>query len=515
MEAVRTFKRATRRFPDRTAIKTRSGVEYTYSKLDARSDSLAAALDSRLGQGRCASLLSNGSAAIEMMIAAQKRGQANAQLSFRGAPSELVHMVEAADAQGLVFDDANVESAIELLERVDMKAAVHIGDADLDTSVNVESYKDIVNQTDNDYSIDLNNLDSSAESAILYTSGSTGKPKAVLQDQERAWVASSQSIMEMSISPDDTILTITPWYHDVTTVTNILPALQAGATLVPYASFDPVAGLEAIENHQITIVLLVPTQLDAIVEEYMKEDYDISSLRVVRTGGAAVSPELVERTRKHFAACIHNTYGLTEGFANLTHAYPYEQADNPGTMGNLSFAWEDVRVVEPVEPEEIPDPDAVVNQGEIGEIIAKGPCADGYLNRSDENLLVNDWLRTGDLARVNDADGLHFVDRNDNMIVSGGENIYPQEVELTLQEYEKVEDVVVIGVAHEHWGKQVGAVVRGDADEAELDTYCQNHEDLADFKRPRKYVFTNKELPRSDTGTLLRERIHDSYFNDQ
>lgn len=516
MRNVHAFRRSARRFPDRAAVRSLDGTTYTYAELDSRTDALAAALDERLGDGRCAGLLLNGSPAIETMVAAGKRGRANVQLSFRGAPSELASMLETADARGVVFDDANAEAALEAADRADLDVAVHAGTADLETDRDVEDYEAVLADAPGEYDPTERSGD---ESAILFTSGTTSEPKAVLQDQERAWIASSQAVMEMSLTPEDVLLVPTPWYHDVTTVTMILPALQVGATLVPQPAFDPGETLEAIEAYGVTVTLAVPTQLEAMLEAYDVGDYDLSSLRVVRTGGATVPPSLVERVREHLAEGVHNTYGLTEGFANLTHAYPEEQVENPGTIGHASFAWEEVRVVAAAEPPEQPDPEATVEEGGVGEMIARGPHTDGYIDRPEAEaaLFVEDasgdrWLRTGDVVRVDDAGGLHVVDRTDNMVVTGGENVYPQEVERALEGHPDVREVAVVGLSHDRWGQQVAAVVVGATDEGALDRYCLEHDELADFKRPRRYAFADEPLPRSDTGTLLRERIVESYF---
>lgn len=510
MEDLRAFNRSVVRHGERTAVRSPDGREYDYSELDRRTDALANAFDDRISDGRTASLLLNGPAAIEMMITAQKRGRANAQLSYRGSVGEVQHMVTVANARALVFDEANADLAYEVMDQTEIDTGIYVGDRLPDDS-GVERYEDVISSNDRDYPT---SLDGSAESAVLYTSGTTSKPKAVLQDQQRAWRASSQVVMEHGLRPTDVALVTTPWYHDVTTVAWILPHLQVGATLVTQPRFVPDETLSLLERYEITGLLAVPAQLNALLNLY-QEQHDLSNLNYVRTGGALVSPTLVNRIRERMTEGVHNTYGLTEGFANLAHAYPEQQIEHPGTVGHASFNWE-LRVVEAVEASDTPDPDATVDRGESGELLGYGPATDGYLDNpeAEERLFVDGWLRTMDIARIDEDGGLHIVDRVDNMIVSGGENIYPQEVELVLEDHPDVDAAAVVGVADEEWGERVAAVVVAeDVSEADIEKHCRDHTDLANFKRPREYVITTDSLPRTDTGTIRRDAVIDRYYS--
>ena len=511
MKDLRAFRRVVRRYGDRTALVDESGDTRTYSELGRRTDALARALNERLGDGRTASLLNNSPAAVEMMLAAQKRGRANAQLSFRGAAGELCEMVSVAEADALVYDEANAEMAEAVLDRMELDAALYVGDGK-PSRADAERYEAVVEAATPTYQAVQ---DPEAETGVLYTSGTTSTPKAVLQDQERVWLGAAQVVMELGLGPNDVALVTTPWYHDVTTVAWIYPHLQVGATLVLQSVFEPPKTLDLLEAHDVTGLLAVPAQLEALLDAEAAGSYDLSALSYVRTGGAVVSPSLVERVRARMTEGVYNTYGLTEGISNLTHAYPEEQLDNPGTVGSASFNWE-IRVVEAADPDEDPDPTAVVDRGESGELIGRGPFVDGYIDSpmAEERLFVGDeWLRTMDVAHVDENGGLHIVDRVDNMLVSGGENIYPQEVEMVLEGHPAVSAAAVVGIPDDEWGERVAAVVVAEGvSAAELDDYCQRHDSLADFKRPRSYAVTSDSLPRSDTGTLLRDEIRKTYF---
>jgi len=513
------FYSAVRRYPERDAVVTAGGRSLTYRELDRRTDALAAALDARLADGRCAGLAENRLATVELMLASMKRGRASVQLPTRGAVGELVSMCETARARGLLFDEAAAATAADLVERFDFDAVVGVGAA-ADAIDGAESYEDVVSGADPADAPDEPATDP-GEYAIHFTSGTTGEPKAVLADQARTWLAANQPALEMSLTATDRALVCTPWYHGVTCFTWILAHLLVGATLVLQRSFEPEESLRLMEAHDVTGLLAVPTQLEVLLSAQADVGADVSALSCVRTGGAVVPVRLIREVRETFTEGVFNTYGQTEALVNLSFAYPDEQLAHPGTIGQGTFLWE-LRVVEAVDPPAKPDPAAVVGPGGTGEILARGPALfDGYVDRPEESaaVFVEDpddpsgrWLRTGDVARV-DSDGyLVVVDRVDNMLVSGGENVYPEAVQLALTDHPDVRDAGVVGLPDETWGQVVAAAVVADGDvtEADLNEHCLAHDVLADFKRPRRYVFVD-ELPRTATGTLVRGEVEDLF----
>jgi len=359
------------------------------------------------------------------------------------------------------------------------------------------------------------------EYAVHFTSGTTGDPKAVLSDQEQTWLAANQPALEMSLTAADRALVCTPWYHGVTCFTWVLAHLLVGGRLVIQRAFDPPESLRLMEEHDVTGLLAVPTQLEALLRAQDEVESDLSALSYVRTGGAVVPDSLIRRVQERFTEGVFNTYGQTEAVINLSFAYPHEQDDHPGSIGKGTFCWE-LRAVEPADPPAKPDPDATVAPGEVGEIVARGPrMIDGYLDRPglSETIFVEGadgpddrWLRTEDVARVDEDGYLVVIDRVDNMLVSGGENIYPEEVQRALKEHPAVIDAGVVGLPDEEWGQVVAAAVAtdGEVTEEELDEHCRNHDTLASFKRPRRYVFVD-EIPRTATGTLVRGDVEDMF----
>ncbi|MFC4549883.1 MULTISPECIES: class I adenylate-forming enzyme family protein [Halorussus] len=512
MDYRRVFERTVRNHGSDTAVVTDDGREFTYREFDRRTTRLANVLQERLGSVPCAVLALNGPPAVESMLAGIKRGVETVQLPFRGRAGELVTMAETAGARGLVFDDANADTAVEMLDRGEFDVGLHAGEATVERD-DVVSYEAALADAADDLADELPVAD---DCAVFYTSGTTSVPKAISFDQRQMWLGAMQVVMEHGIDETDVALVTTPWYHMVTSDAWLYPHFLAGATVVLHSSFDPTEALELIEDHAVTGLLAVPTQLTALNDVQAEAGYDVDSLTYIRTGGAIVTPELVERTKRLLTEGVYNTYGMTEAGPDLAFAHPSAQDDHPGTIGKESFSWE-IRVVEAAPITEHPDPTATVDPGERGEIIARGPgMAEGYIDNdeAERKSFFDGWLRTRDVARVDEDGYLYVVDRVDNMFTSGGENVYPAEVERALEDHDTVEEACVVGVADDHWGNVVSAVVvcDGSATADDFEEFCLANDSLADFKRPREYAITDEPLPRTDTGTIKRERIRSEHF---
>lgn len=509
--------RTVRCYPDKLALVTDDGRSFTYAELDERSTRLANALSERVGAARVAVLTINDASSIESMWAGNKRGSATVQLSYRATVTELADMATTADAELLVFDDHNVEDAVELVDRGTFERAIHAGEKSVDHEA-IESYEAVLD----DASPELDaSLPHGEECAVLHTSGTTSVPKTVQFDQEQLWYGAVQVIMEHGIDETDVALCTSPWYHMVTTDAWLYPHFVAGATVVLHSTFEPEEALDLIETHGVTGLLAVPTQLKTLndIQRGDGRTYDTDTIGYIRTGGAIVTENLIEETHEHISEHVYNTYGMTEAGPDLTFAHPSVQEEHPGTIGKESFTWE-IRVVDSVPLDEHPDPEATVDAGERGEIIARGPgMSHEYIDNDEasERSYFDGWLRTRDVARIDEDGYLYIVDRVDNMIVSGGENVYPAEVERVLGNHPDVIEACVFGRDDEQWGQVVTAVVvveeGQELTDDELDEYCLQHDGLADFKRPRAYAITEDELPRTDTGTIMREQLIDKHFD--
>ncbi|WP_336365257.1 class I adenylate-forming enzyme family protein [Halalkalicoccus salilacus] len=509
MRFLDAFRRTVRCHGSETAIISDDGRRFTYSEVDRRSSKLANSLHASLGNEPCAVLSINRPEVIEAMIAGHKRGTPTAQLPYRGEAAEFVRMCEAASVDGLIFDAATAETAEKILEQGEFETAIYIGNGDVDVPT-AEPYEDVLGNApeDLDPQLPLNECCS-----VFYTSGTTSLPKAVPFDSEQLWYGGIQGVMEHGIDKTDVGLMTTPWYHMVSSDAWIYPHLIAGAAIIVQSEFDPTAALELIENHDATGLLAVPTQLSGMNDVQEDAGFATDSLEYIRTGGSVVSEALVERTSELLSDQIYNTYGMTEAGPNLGFAHPDDQQDRPGTIGKEAYTYE-LRVVEPVSVSETPDPEATVDAEEEGEIIARGPGkADGYIANpeAEERSFFDDWLRTRDVARIDEEGFLYIVDRVDNMFQSGGENVYPVEVEHALTEHDAVTEAFVYGTDDDRWGKVVSAVVitHDDVTEEELDEFCRNETDLANYKRPRNYDIRpdTQSIPRTSTGKIKRGEL--------
>lgn len=512
MNLRESFARTVRCYPNKPALITEDGQTATYAEFDDRSTQLANALRDRVGAERCAVLSLNEIPAVESMIAGDKRGVGTVQLPYRATINELDQMVQTAEAQVLIFDDANADTALSLFDRDAVEVAIHAGEREIDCD-EVVSYEDVLASAAAD---PLPEQAIGDESGVFYTSGTTSTPKAVKFDQDQLWYGAIQGVMEHGIDETDIALCTTPWYHMVTTDAWLYPHFISGATIVLHSSFDPAEALNLIEVHDVTGLLAVPTQLEELNSLQRESEFNVDSLSYIRTAGATVTGEVVEETTSVLCEHLYNSYGMTEAGPDLTFAHPNAQADHSGTIGKESFSWE-VRIVETAPLDEDPDPEATVDAGDRGEIIAHGPgMSEGYIDNpaAEAKSYFDGWLRTRDVATIDEDGYLYILDRVDNMIVTGGENVYPAEVERTLERHPDVDEAYVFGLDDDQWGQLVAAVVVVNADLSpdDLDVFCREARSLADFKRPREYAIRNDPLPRTDTGTIVQSALIDEHF---
>lgn len=485
------------RWGDRSAIIADTGEEFSYRELDTEVDAAANGFR-ELGVGtsdRVALLLPNAPEFVIAHFGALRTGAASVPINFRVSPREVEFILDDAGVDILVYDETFAEIGTESAERTGTHP-VEVGTGEFEALLDRDAGPIECPAARTDTAI------------IAYTSGTTGQPKGIPHPHDHTILGASQVIQEMAISRRDRALHIAPLFHTVDLHCFFNPHWFVGATNVLQRRFDPEGALALIEEHEITGVLGVPVQIQALLRARPAE-YDLSSLQYVRTGGDSISERTIERSLEELAPDFYNTYGLTECQQNVTAYTPDDPPDRASSVGKASYFW-DVRVVEPAKPGNA-DPNAVVERPGTGMVLVRGPMTtEGYLNRPDatENLFVGDWVYTGDVADV-DADGyLTIVDRMDNMIVSGGENVYPQEVERVVGNHPAVVDCGVFGIEDEEWGQRVTAAIVLDevspVSESELDEFLKRSAQLANFKRPRGYIVV-EEIPRNPgSGSIQR-----------
>jgi fatty-acyl-CoA synthase len=332
----------------------------------------------------------------------------------------------------------------------------------------------------------------------MYTSGTTGRPKgAVLTHGNMTWNAVNQ-FMGMDFTADERTLALAPLFHIGGLNGTVNPALLRGGCAVVVRRFDPAQTLEVIEQQRVTSFFAVPTMLDAMAREPGFRTRDLSALRTIGAAGAPL-PLPTLRTWLDRGVTMQQCYGMTEAAPGCTVLDSADAVRKVGSAGKPVF-FTDLRVVRP------DGTDAGVD--EVGEVLVSGPnVMAGYWQEPERTaeVLTDGWYRTGDAGSLDDEGFLHIRDRYKDMIISGGENVYPAEVESALLELPGVLEAAVIGVPDERWGEAglaVLVVAEGTARDAEA-VRAALRARLAGFKVPRDVVFTD-ELPKTATGKVRK-----------
>lgn len=344
--------------------------------------------------------------------------------------------------------------------------------------------------------------DASEIAGILYTSGTTGRPKGVMLTVANV-LAAGEICAELSQGgPGDRVGTALPLFHVFGASSVMMMALTLGASLSLQERFDPPAFLDLMAHDEMTVVAGVPTMWNALLRAYDgRTPADFARLRIATSGGAPLPTSIAAEFEAKFGCQLRDGYGMTESTALATYSRPEGHA--PGYTG-------------PAVPRltvEVRDQDGQrCAPGVVGEVHISGPTVmAGYLGRPDataEALTPDGWLRTGDLGETNAAGELRIVDRIKDLIIRGGYNVYPAEVEDALYRHPRVLEAAVFGIPDEHYGEEVAAMIvprpGSELSEDEIERWCR--QELSAYKRPRKIAFT-ESLPKNSTGKILKQRL--------
>jgi O-succinylbenzoic acid--CoA ligase len=499
--------------PDRLAL-VASGQRLTFAELDRRVDELAAELGGVTGEPeglkgeRVAVLMGNSARYVELVHALARRGAILVPLNTRLTADELGWQIDDCGAALLAHDEAHAAGAAALraqrptiasLELDRSRAELSPGrgvsrlagrpegvgsqSADAATTLGSEktSYRERAattpgpeTQTD---SVDLEALHS-----IVYTSGTTGRPKGALLTYGNHWWSAVGSALNLGLLPDDRWLAPLPLFH-VGGLSILVRSVVYGIPAIVLERFDEGEVNRAIDRERATIVSVVAAMLQRMLVERGDRPYPPWLRCVLLGGGPAPRPLLEECARRDVP--VVQTYGLTEAASQVATLAPEDALRKLGSAGK------------PLMPTEL--------RIDRGEILVRGPTiSPGYWNRRSGR--DDGWLRTGDLGRLDDEGYLYVLDRRDDLIVSGGENVYPAEVEAVLLAHPLVEEAAVVGRHDERWGAVPVAFVRavGDVSTDELRAFCR--ERLAAYKVPGEIRLV-EALPRNAAGKLLRREL--------
>ena len=349
---------------------------------------------------------------------------------------------------------------------------------------------------------DIAERDDDDTALILYTSGTTGKPKGAELTHENLRSATQISVDLVDSGPEKVIFGALPLFHVFGLTSGLNSAVRVGACLTLLPRFDPGKALEIVQRDKVTTFLGVPTMYAAMLHHDGHEDFDTSSLDLCVSGGAAMPVEILRGFEEAFDCKILEGYGMSETCAIASFNRP-DRERKPGSIG-IPVPGVEMKLVDG-DGNEVP-------QGEVGEILIRGPVVmKSYWNREDatkDTLDEDGWLHSGDMATV-DEDGYFFiVDRKKDMIIRGGFNVYPRELEEVLYEHPAVAEAAVVGIAHDSLGEEVAAAVAlkpgQDVSTDELRDYVKQR--VAAYKYPR-VVWIADELPKGPTGKILKREI--------
>jgi len=337
---------------------------------------------------------------------------------------------------------------------------------------------------------------------ILYTSGTTGKPKgAELTHANLARNAEVSSRTTCEIAAGDVVLGALPLFHSFGQTVAMNASLRVGACLTLVPKFDPGEALTTMQSDRVTHFYGVPTMYGALLHHPERERFDTSSLRTCITGGASMPVEVLRGFEEAFGAKVMEGYGLSETSPVACSNHP-DRERKAGSIGTP---------IEGVEMQVVDEDDNPVAQGEVGEIVIRGHnIMKGYWQRPDatEEAMRGGWFHSGDMARTDEDGYFYIVDRKKDLIIRGGYNVYPREVEEVLYEHPKIREAAVLGVPHDEWGEEIGAaVVLHDGEELsaeEASAYVKDR--IAAYKYPRLVWFVD-DLPKGPTGKILKREI--------
>jgi acyl-CoA synthetase (AMP-forming)/AMP-acid ligase II len=485
---------------ERTAIVS-GECRITYGELDAAIDRFANGLiDLGVNKGDRVALLLGNDTAIETVtsyLAVHRAGAINVPLNVRLARPEIAEILDHAGAQYVVATGDITDSHSDLWPTVDtLERVVVIGDT---------RYADAVAFQDCQGAAEPTGVAVSSDdwADFIYTSGTTGKPKGTIHTHGSALHVGVYAF-PLKLRADSVYQTPIPFYTSSGCHTYLMPALFAGCTMVMDPAFQAESTLATIERERTTTFFGVPAMFIYLLSSGAVEKYDRSSLEQIFYGGSIMPFDTIKQIRSVFPkVALGNLYGLTEAGPGGTMLEDRYALTKVGSVGKAIPPFTEVTVID--------ESGAPVGPNVVGEIAVKGPSAMvGYYRAPEltEQTLRDGWVHTGDLGRTDEEGFLYIVDRKKDMIIRGGFNVYPAEVEAVLQQHPAVLEVAVVGVPHPSLGEDVAAFVirRADADvdAEELAAFCVDK--LADFKRPRHYQFL-PVLPRNAMGKVLKRNL--------
>ena len=503
-------------FPDKPAF-IYGDRQLSYAQFNARVNRLANALQ-RLGlkQGENVAILQyNYPQTYESLFACFKSGLGAVPINFRLHSKEFASIIDHSESRAVILSLEFNYSIMEVRDRIpNARHLIALEGA----SGDLLDYESILADAADEFTdVDVSSDDLAW---LFYTSGTTGIPKGAMLTHRNllAMVMNFYADIAPGFTPDDVILHAAPLSHGSGLYG--LPNIGKGATnvILASASFDPELVCQTIERYHVTNTFMAPTMIKMLIDHPAVNHYDLSSLRSLNYGGAPMLVEDLKKAIEKFGSCLVQLFGQGESPMTISYLPHWAHKTNGSPqeikrLGSAGFARTDVEIkIFDREENELPP-------GHIGEIATRSDLVmKGYWNdpETTADTIKNGWLHTGDVGYLDDNGYLFIMDRSKDMIISGGENIYPREIEEVLIRHPAVREVSVIGVPDLKWGEAIKAVVSLNpgktATEKDLIDFCR--ENISGFKKPKSVDFVD-DLPKSNYGKILKRELRDQYWQNQ
>ncbi len=476
----------------------------SYRELNQRVNRLAGALQAKgLRHGdRCAILAYNCLEYVEVIFGAAKLGLILVPLNWRLSPAELAFNLTDSSTETLLFDSEFEKIAAQLVESTSLKQLIVLGNQAIPDA---DTYEALLARQADEEPRAVQPVGMDTPHIIMYTAGTTGRPKGAILSQGASFWNAINLTLDMNFNQDDRNLSVLPMFHIGGIGLFTLPVLYVGGSVIIQRIFDPAVTLQLVGKEKITLFFGVAAVFLFLIQHAEFNPEVFKNARVVMSGGAPLPVSLVQQYHQA-GITLQQGFGMSEAAPSISTLCKELALKKAGSIGRALFHV-DTRVV-----------DANLNDmpvGQVGELIIRGPnLMLGYWERPDatNEAFSGDWFHTGDMARMDQDGDLYIVDRKKDMFISGGENVYPAEVENAIFDMPQVAETAVIGIKDPQWGEVGLAAVAVKADQNLMESEILDFlkERLAKYKIPKRVVFVD-QLPRNAAGKVLKNELREKY----